>query len=72
MGKDIHFNIIKLQPYFWLAYSKKQNGGEYIFHAGCFFFKVWHHWSDPGVLVKYPLIQFSKALGLTGKQTAKE
>ena len=37
-----------------------------------FFFKVWHHWSDPDMLVKYTLTQFSKALELLEKQTAKK
>ena len=32
----------------------------FVFQAG--FFKVWHYWSNPGMPVKYPLTQFSKAL----------
>ena len=36
----------------------------YVFHAG-FFFEVWHHWSDPSLLVKHSLTQL-------GKQTVKE
>ena len=56
-----------LQSYPWLAYSREKNGGYCIL---CLIFG--NGYSDPGVLVQSPLTQFSKALELLRKHSAKE
>ena len=58
-----YFKISKLQQYLWLAYSKQQNGGICL--------QVFSP-SKYGMHVKHLLTQFSKALELLEKQTAKE
>ena len=61
-----------LQSYPWLAYSREKNGGYCI---PCLIFAHngnGYKSSDPGVLVQSPLTQFSKALELLRKHSAKE
>ena len=66
------FQLHWLESFPWLAYSKEKNGGYCI---PCLLFASngsGYRSSDPGVLVQSPLIQFSKALEVLRKHTAKE
>ena len=66
-GRAFQFRWLQLYP--WLAYSKEKNGG---FCIPCVLFaRTGYHGADPGVLVRSPLVSFSKALELLSKHAAK-
>ena len=64
------FQYSWLQQYPWLSYSKQENGG--ICLPCVLFASSGYHGSDPGILVRRPLISFTKALESFRKHAAKE
>ena len=67
-GRAFQYRWLQLYP--WLVYSKQENGGyclPCVLFASC-----GYHRSDPGILVRRPLISFPKALELFHKHKAKD
>ena len=69
-GRALSFQYRWLQLHPWLAYSEHDNGG---FCTPCVLFATsGNHGSDPGILVRRPLVSFSKALEVFSKHTIKD
>ena len=67
-GRTFQRRWLQLHP--WLAYSEETNGG---FCTPCVLFATsGYHGSDLGILVRRPLVSFSKALEVLSKHTTKD